>query len=467
MNSLIFTVTVVGILAFNVLLGVWRKRKLSQDFSITTYAADPNKNREIIISLSLLGTIVGGGMFLAVGQIGYEARYVGIILGLVYIVGLGTAGIVSRRIRKLMKRVECYTLLDFLSVRYDKKTVVQFSLINFLMYLFLLASQFVAMYDFLSFVEGKIENQIVPYALVGLAILALFTYPIIGGIRKDIQTDIIQILVILIATFFLSYQIFDNNVIASVFKNDLFKKPAETEYGLIFIIGAVLFLTPSFFVRMDIWQRINTAKSSKDSMYGFIIAGFISFLFFSIFTIIGSYANVLGYENSQFATLNTIYALFDNSIVLAFVVGGFFVAVLSSADTLINNVSLFATKLIFPKVNFSNNSSDFDLKNNLLVKSRIAAFILTLAALVLSLIVPDIVDLLIGAFSLLLIFLPTIIGLLSEKRSSNAAFYSVFISFALFLILFFFWNPTMAFVPVVFLSFIIYYPYQYFENRFA
>ena len=62
-------------------------------------AADPNKNKYSIIALTLTSTIVGGGMFLAVGQMGYESKYVGLALGIVYIIGLGLVGIFAKKIR--------------------------------------------------------------------------------------------------------------------------------------------------------------------------------------------------------------------------------------------------------------------------------------------------------------------------------------------------------------------------------
>ena len=119
-------------------------------------------------------------------------------IGLVYLIGLGFVGILTKRIRQMMEEQNCYSLLDFLSSNYDKKVTTQFNIVCFVMYLFLLSSQFVAMYQLISFMETKMVDQFIPYMLVSLAVIALFLYPIIGGIRKDIQTDIIQMIVLLI-----------------------------------------------------------------------------------------------------------------------------------------------------------------------------------------------------------------------------------------------------------------------------
>lgn len=460
MNELIFAVTVGVLISVNIVLAF--VRKTGNNSSLLQYVADPNKHKYSIIALTLTSTIVGGGMFLAVGQMGFESRYVGIALGVVYIIGLGFVGVLTNRIRQLMEKQNCYTLLDFLSANYDKKVTMQFNIVNFVMYLFLLSSQFVAMHQLITFMETSMVYKFVPYLLMGLAIVALFFYPIIGGIRKDIQTDIIQMAVLFIATIFIVHQLLYHHAVSEVFYSNHFHVIENNNYGLVFIISSLLFLTPLFLVRIDVWQRINTARTAKDSKVGFWIAGILSFCFYVLFTLVGSYANVLGYEDGKYASLNTLFTLFENPIILGFVIGAFFAAVLSSADTFINNVSIFASKLLFPKSNFS---VDDSANKKILYFSRISALILTVLAIGLSFLIPDIVDLLIGALSLLLIFFPTILGLLLKHNNSNAAFYSAFLGLIAFVCCFIFWNPKLAFVPAVITSHLIYYPYYLIAKR--
>lgn len=460
MNEIVFAITVGFLLTINIVIAFIRKK--GERFTLLTYAADPNKNNFIVIALTLTGTIVGGGMFLAIGQMGYEAKYIGILLGVVYLFGLFIFGIYTKKIRNQMKKQNVFTIIDFMSANYDKKVVALFTVINFFMYLFLLASQFVAIFQFLSYIELKFIISSIPYILVCLAIISLFLYPIIGGIRKDIQTDIIHMITIFITSGLIIYQLIKHNAVTEVFFTNHFTNPPTNNYGVVFIIGAILFLTPSFFVRMDMWQRINTAKTDRDARIGFWIAGILSFFFFVMFTLIGSYANVIKSESGQFASLNTIYSLYNNPIAIGFIIGGFFAAVLSTADTMINNVSIFAIKLVTPKLNFSSHGND---NNRFLNYTRFSAVLLTIISIIISFIVPNIVDLIIGAFSLLLIFFPTILGLLRKHNNSNAAFYSALASFILFLILFFFWNPKIAFVPPVFISFLIYFLFYFFDRN--
>src|SRR2546430_14321163 len=66
------------------------------------YAADPNAHGWFRIGISLIGTIVGGGMFLAVAQIGFEAGIVGYLVGIAYVIGLVIVAFLIPRIRAVM-----------------------------------------------------------------------------------------------------------------------------------------------------------------------------------------------------------------------------------------------------------------------------------------------------------------------------------------------------------------------------
>lgn len=450
MNNYFFVGIVVVIISFNIVLAFVRRKGIT--FSV--YAADPNKHGIWAITMTLTGTIVGGGMFLAVGQIGYEAGTAGFVLGLVYFVGLFIVGAFAHKIREIMDKGNHETLIDILRHYYNDKVVSQFCIINLAMYTFLLAGQFVAMFQFVQFVQKAAGIALIPWALVGLAVLSLFLYPIIGGLRKDIQTDIIQVIIIIAASIPILVNIICSGIWKSLWVNLPDSHVTGTGYGWLFIVGAILFLTPSFLTRMDIWQRIRTAKTEKDSIYGFWFAGGLSCFFFFLFTTIGMWAYSLKFTNSKFATLDLIYQQFQNPWILGLIIGAFFAAVLSSADTFINNISLFITRVTFP--NLWNQKGNEQTGKTLLVRSRIFAFAFICISIVLGRIVPNFVDLLVGAFSLLLIYLPTIFGLLIVEswRNPKAAFWSSNLGVLAFLFFFFCWNPKLAFAPAVLISFI-------------
>ena len=88
---------------------------------------------------------------------------------------------------------------------------------------------------------------------------------------------------------------------------------------------------------------------------------------------------------------------------------------------------------------------------------RVFAIVFVIVAVSLAFVVPDLVDLLVGAFSLLLIYLPTILGMfIAEWRNAAAALWSSIAGVLLFVILFTLWNAKLAFAPAVVLSIVVY-----------
>ena len=451
MNSYVF----FGIVAATLLINfVWAflKRK-GVTFSI--YAADPNKYNSLIIALSLVGTIVGGGMFIAVGQIGYEAGIVGYVLGFIYLIGLAIVGAFAKTIRDMMDKGSHDSLLDLLGSLYGNRVTFQFCFVNLIMYTFLLAAQFIGLFLFAQYVQNLTGILWLPWSLVIFAVIVIFFYPVVGGLRKDIRTDIFQVSIVLLASIIILWQILSKGILGSMWSQLPPSHFSGTGYGIVFVVGAILFLTPSFLVRMDIWQRIRAASSEKASKRAFWIAGIISCFFFVFFTTIGMWAHVLNLPGGKYSTLELINQQFQNPVILGIIFGAFFAAVLSSADTFINNISLFLTRMVFPSLWAKKQEESAD--KSLLHWSRIFAVGFIVVSLVLAYIMPNFVDLLVGAFSLLLIYLPTILGLFIESwRDKRAAFRSSNLGVILFVILFFWWNPKMAFVPAVIISIITY-----------
>jgi Na+/proline symporter len=452
MNEYIFFTVVSVFLLFNISLAFIRNRKEKNTF--IKYIADPNKHGSIIIALSVSGTIIGGGMFMTIGQISYETIFGGIVLGFVYLTGLFLVGISSQKIRNKMNNENHSTLIDFLKSHYNEKMVILFSITNIFMYLFLLAGQFVAIFQLLHFTNGFMVNKWIPVVLIGLAFTSILLIPVIGGLRKDIQTDILQMGVIFVASVIICCEFFQTNNLLSMVHNI---REIETDnYGWTFIVGSILFITPSFFVRMDIWQRIRSAKNNKSSYRGFIIAGLISLFFFGVFIIMGIWANSTGIKESQFSTLELIFSIFKNPVTSGLIIGSLFAAVLSTADTLINATSIFITRLCFTK-KWEHKTDDI-VSSELLRKSRFVGLIIFAVALILGYIIPDIVDLMVGAISLLLTFLPAILGLFIKWwRNINATYYAAITGLVLFVLLFILWNPKVAFIPAVFITFLSYF----------
>ncbi|MFA7329815.1 MAG: hypothetical protein WC326_01960 [Candidatus Delongbacteria bacterium] len=454
MNGIGFFVLVMILLAINGAVGFWHTRRDNRTTQLI-YRADPGVRGWLGIALTLTGTVVGGGMFLAVGQIGFEAGLVGYLVGVIYLFGLALLARFVRHIRKLMFDRKAHTLIELVACNYSRPVAVQFAVINCLMYVFLLAGQFVGMFVFAKYVAATIGVEWIPWVLVTVAAGMMLCYPVWGGLRKDVITDYFQVTIVGLVGGVLLIGLLQTGFFSEGIKNLPLSKLDGTGYGFVFLIGIVLFLGPLFLVRMDVWQRIWTAKSDRDAVIGLVLAGVLSLLFYVLFTSIGMAAFLKGSITAENATLGWVFETFSDPWMLAFISGGFFFAVLSSADTFINNASVFLSWVVSGG-NWTKAENNQTLDKALVKKTRIIALVLTVSALGLAFLIPNFVDLFVGAFSLLLIFLPMIAGLLVEEwRSSAAAISSGLSGVIVFLVLFFTWNPTQAFAPAVVLAIVI------------
>lgn len=452
MNTTLFAIVVIAtFLATNIIAATVRGTITSR-----IYGADPNAHGWLRISLSLIGTIVGGGMFLAVGQIGFEAGVVGYCIGLAYLAGFVLVAVLSTKIRQTMDRGGHDTLIDLLESKYSRGFATHFALINFLMYLFLLSAQLLALYSFARY-ASTISQSRLPWMLIGLGIISMLLYTVVGGLRKDIWADIVQVAVITIAAGFFVYAMMTTGAVTDIFA----KVPPShltgldgKKYGWVFLAGLALFVPPSFLVRMDLWQRIRAASSARASSIAFLVAGVGSLMFYALFTTLGMWALVDGGHKGETATLEIITSHFTNRIVLGILVGALFAAVLSTADVFVNICSLFVAKMLWADL-WSRARGDVSSDRALLTRERLGAVAVCVAAILIAWRAGDLVDLLVGALSILLIYLAPILGCFVEKwRSTRAAFVSSSSGLAVFLILFFSWNPKLAFAPAVIIAWI-------------
>lgn len=451
MNTHLFVAIVLISLVLNVVIALFRSRGLGW----RAYASDPKRYGWIVIAISMTGTVVGGGMFLAVAQIGYDAGIAGYVLGVVYVAGFGMTAMFARPITERLWGARNGTLIDVVRDCYGTPVTVVFSLTNAVLYLALLAAQFVATFQFVSFLSLHGLPSWVALTLIGLAVGSALFYPIVGGLRKDVQTDILQVLLIALGSAFILEAIWSSEAAGATLSRLPSSHLTGMGYGSFFVVGVVLFLTPSFLVRMDVWQRFGIARNTRSAALGMAVAGVIACVFYFLFTTVGMQAYLEGVPSGKFVALEFLSIHLTSPVSLALVAAAFFAAVMSSADTFINGTALFLTSLLWRRR--WENTSPGD-ESALLRRSRFMSLFVGVAGVALARVVPDLVDLLSGAFSLLLAFLPVVLGILfPQLRNSRAAFASSVTSLGVFLVAFFFWDPKQAFVPAVLISGVVFF----------
>lgn len=452
-NSFLFAALVVLIFAATNIAAFLKRGPTN----FRVFTADPNSFGLWAITLSMSGSVVGGGMFLTMGQIGYEAGKTGYVIAAAMTLGFILAALAVPRIRALFEATQVNTVIDLIDIKFSPRVATVFSLLNGLMTFFMTAGQFLGLYILCQYLGPIFTPSYLPWALAGLAVVALLLYPIIGGLRKDVLTDMVQASITLIAVVFLAFFLFQEEAAQAIAGRNFLQDVHTPGYGLAFVIGVFLFVPGAYLIRIDVWQRTRAAASLPVAKYAMLAAAAISLLACLVFTYIGIWAKEDGVEVAGRATLEIFMRKIHDPFLLSLVIAAFFAAVLTAADTYINSTALFFSRLLYGGRWQGYRQKPEEHDAHLLWRTRLLGFIAALLALILAYVSRDLVNLAVGAFSLLLMFIPVIIGLLFPKlQSERGGFYGSIIATLVFIPLFFFWNPKLAMLPGILLSILIY-----------
>lgn len=428
-NSVIITTFIY--LAINLVIGFWRFRSISYE----SFVSARNQFGSTVLCLSIAGTAIGGGMFFAVSQMGYEAGIAVLSLPLSYVIGYLLLLKSTPRIKDYLRKANGHTLYDIILYRLDQRDpatkvyATMVAAVNFGMYFFMLAGQFTILATFYKFVLG-ISDYFAWILSLGVVAGSTFIYSIVGGIKKDIATDVFQVIVVVIGlliTFF---------YLARIPISEYQDVPSShfnmTGYGIIFPIGVLLFYSPAFIGRYDYWQRIIAAQTEGKAKKALWCSVPIIFVAYIVFCMLGMYAR--SHAPSIDTQYSGIWSLKDMLPKLPFmvVILSFYAAIMSSADTLLNVSSVSLHNII---TNLSGRRGN-KLSSNLWSMRLIAALVgVSASSIVMR--TPDIVDLIVGGFSSLVILSPGLAVLLfSRKPSSMVVSLSLGLGYSVFVFIF-------------------------------
>lgn len=413
----------------NLIIGLWK----TKEDSFESFVGYRNRSSTLLIFLSINATFIGGGMFFAVGQMGYEGGLVPLVLAACTSLGLIGFTIISSKIRSFCDKNGVVTLYDYIELRLsnDPKWGKFFTslivCINISLYFFLLAGQFLVLSFFVeSFTDASSKNALI--ISVSIIFANTLIYGIVGGLKKDILTDSFQMIMVIGGMAIISINLLSAESI-SLLSSTSFASTNKS-FGNIFIIGSLLFFTPSFMVRYDLWQRALSAASNKSLIKAVVFSIPLVFTAYALFVSVGIYARNLDVANSQFASIQALREMLSPSL---FIVASLalFAAVMSSADTFLNITSTSIHRLAAGKPKQENSKRDLYLV-------RVLTLIICLTSMSLAILSPDIVNLMIGAFSSLVITTPAIIYvLLSSNPNAKVSFFSTSIGYLSFLAIFF------------------------------
>ena len=111
---IILIIATVIITVVNLVIGLLNK---TRDFE--SFVSLKNKVGIVPISLSLLGTIIGGGMFFSVGEMGFESGVAPVSIALSYIIGFLLLSIMLNKIKSLTAPKDVNTIYDIIEKKLD------------------------------------------------------------------------------------------------------------------------------------------------------------------------------------------------------------------------------------------------------------------------------------------------------------------------------------------------------------
>ncbi len=426
--------------------------------SLYEYTLDRQQTTLFRLVCTILASIIGGGFIIAIITLSFKGGMIGVLIGASYTIGFFLIGLISPTIKEQADRHGYVSFHDFITHTHGQFCSVLVQIVNLAVFFFFVAAQFVA---FASILDAVYGGRFYVTLIVGSFLVVVYTA--VSGLKGVFLTDIFQICVLGAIMFFVVAPALWTS---SDGLHQLGSLPPEYFSGLgmgpVFAIGALIVGGLTFLVRIDLWQRVFAAENAQTAKRAFFIAGVFIAPFFLLYTLLGMDAKVQYPDlKEQQIVPALLHGYFSNRYILLAVVCAVVVAIISSTDSLLN---VLAVNLVKDRKSYGKtwkklaNDGYADPAVDQFLKSRvrICTCILGAISLFVAIAFPDIVTLIIGATSGLLIILPTVLGGLLLTAPKPLAGQVSVVAGALVLITLFPMLPTMAFVPALIISSLAY-----------
>ncbi len=325
MNNSVFLLTLLLIQC----ISFWIGHKSSKKFSSKEDYFLAGKNLSFFpLMMSFVATQVGGASILGSSE---EAYHFG-VLALLYPLGLSLGLIfLGCGPGKKLAKFSFLTISEFLEKSYSSKFLKKFSSSLSIITLFLiLIAQVVASRKFL-FTLGFVS----PFWIIFLWSIIIF-YTSLGGLRAVVNTDIIQATFLILALVFCGCLVFHSQ---SLSFQDLL--PINSENVISYKSLLAWFFSPLMFlfIEQDMVQRCFASKSPKILKRSAIFSGLIIVALSVVPVLFGILLkkNGLHVSNRQ-SVFMTAVMFFTNPYFSGFIGCSVLVAIISTADSLINSI---------------------------------------------------------------------------------------------------------------------------------
>lgn len=280
------------------------------------------------LSLTLLATQLGGGTLLGASQEAYTKGWwvmfypLGASLGL-FALGMGFGG--------TLRNMNIATVAELFETIYGSRLQrLIASALSVAALFFILAAQGIAARLF--FVAMGVENPLVFIAFWSI----LVAYTVVGGLKAVVNTDILQALFIIATLGIVFFSIDYNAVIPAV--SPLMEQSTEAPV----IPWSAWLLMPLLFmlIEQDMGQRCFAAKNTRVISLSSIAAGVTLLICSAIAIYFGILAKEMGITApaNRSILIEAVMTL-TNPVVATFFMAAIFVAIISTADSLLCSIS--------------------------------------------------------------------------------------------------------------------------------
>lgn len=455
-SVILFWSGIALIMALSLVVGLIRRSN-----SVGDWLSAGHNQGILPIAGSVVGTMIGGALFVAIVSFGYENGIVGFYLAIAYFVGLILLGLCAPRIRALLNESGSETLFDLLRKRISVRFGRAFEGVNALLLVMAIGGQVLALEEYLSIPSLDLAGDWIFYLASALILITTSIYVIFGGLRKDIFSDVLQLVFMAIGIGFLLKLVSGAPVASTIggLDAELWQVGAKTP---IFLGGILLLFVPALLVRVDLWQRIRAARSDSAASWAFYVSAPVVAGSFVLFTLLGMLARGSGLAGEG-AVLSSLIQFSapgaSGELYVALVAVAFVGAIISTLDSLINIAGVAITRLGYRSV-VGGESAALSIK-----KLRWGSLIAVVLGVGIAMVVRDIVELFLAAVSFVMVAAPAVVLLiLRDRASARGAFVSLAVGLVILLSLV--WIlPATAFIPAAVVGWLIYFGIAWYERR--
>jgi len=387
-------------------------------------AADRNMNL-VQTTCSTAATDLGGGFSIAMGGLGFTLGISG--SWLIAVSGLSivmVSFLMVPKVKRWSDRVKGLTTGDLFEARFDRRTGLLAAIVIGIAWFTFVGGQIIA--------GGKLLQVTMDISLawaVAVSGAVILAYTAMGGLKAVIYTDVFQMFVLMIGIVFIAvpigmYQVGGWSAMVEHFESNAGTASLVdwTAVGWKQMLGWFFAIFPVWFISIAAMQRIVAARDEKTARRSFFLTGVpIEWPLFAIgSTLVGLIARMLlpDLADPELATPTIILELLPVGVA-GIVIAAYIAAVMSSADScLIGPVAIFVNdiyrKQLRPRAT----------ERELVRVARVATIVLGLLAIGTAYLVPNVLDLILYAytFGAAGLFFP-MLGLLFWRRTTATGAY--------------------------------------------